>query len=64
MVKLFTKVYADSLVTLLYNGGLSLLKLGGGRFNGPIDDKECDDEYQENSDGVAYGVGNRCKSTI
>ena len=56
MVKLLTKVYVDALIVLTYDGITSLLKLGDGMFDGPLEGEDCDDKYEEESNVGSYGV--------
>ena len=53
-MKLFTKVYVDALIVLTYDGSISLLKLGGGMFDGPLEGEDCDDKYEEDSNVCSY----------
>ena len=56
MVKLFTKVYVDAFIVLTYGGITSLLKLGDGMFDSPLEGEDFDDEYEEESNVGSYGV--------
>ena len=49
-------MYVDALIVLTYDRITSLLKLGDGMFNGPLEGEDCDDEYEEESNVGSYGV--------